>query len=270
LEICPTCARKRFDDGRGVPMNCTNAIIRNDLESACFGVEFGRLNAAAIPMSAFAGAIVQADADGLQVLSTRIDATDLPQVQTLEDLGFRVMDTLVYYRRKLTKASAAPAPANLSASSDLGGAAADAASAIARRAFHNYMGHYHADPRLSDEAADEAYADWIARLLRAPTPDQIALGSVKEGKLVGFLVGQPRNHGTSEIILNAILPEEQGGGRYTALLDDYMDRVAKRGDREVVISTQLQNYGVQRVWVRAGFTLYRSYHTLHRWAAGSN
>jgi GNAT superfamily N-acetyltransferase len=251
----------------GAPMNATYTFFRNDIVSSRFGFEFGRLDAAAIPMPALAAAIAGADADGFQVLSTRIDATDLRRVQALEDLGFRVMDTLVYYRLELPEGSAAQAPAERHACVDLDSAGAGAAGAIALRAFHNYMGHYHADPRLSDEAADEAYADWVARLLLDPTPGQIALGSAKQGHLVGFLVGRPRNPGTSEILLNATLPEEQGGGHYTALLENYVHRVAKRGDREVVISTQLQNYGVQRVWVRAGFTLYRSYHTLHRWAA---
>jgi ribosomal protein S18 acetylase RimI-like enzyme len=244
-----------------------NGVIRSELESARFGVQFGRLDAAAVPPGGLADAIAMADAEGLQVLSARVDATELEQVRALEDLGFRIMDSLVYYRREISSISTGIAADDLGALTDLTGADAEACSAIARRAFRGYMGHYHADPRLSANAAEESYADWIARLLLAPMADQIAIGSAREGKLVGFLVGLRKDPGTSEILLNAVSPEEQRAGHYTALLWEYLRRVHQRGDREVVISTQLQNTTVQRVWVRAGFTLFRSYHTLHRWAA---
>lgn len=241
-------------------------VVRSDLESARFGVQFGRLDLSAVPPGALADALAEADAEGLQVLSSRVDTTDLDQARALEDVGFRIMDTLVYYRRGLPSTSDEVTAIALEHPRDLTGADADACSAIARRAFSGYMGHYHADPRLSAAAADEAYADWISRLLLGAPADQIAVGSAKEGKIVGFLVGQRREAGTSEIVLNAVSPDLQRTGCYTAMLCDYLRRAGQRGDREVVISTQLQNYPVQRVWARTGFTLFRSYHTLHRWA----
>jgi len=246
-----------------------DGIARSDLESARFGVEFGRLDVAAVPPGALAEAVATADAEGLQVLSARVDSTDLERARALEDVGFRIMDTLVYYRRDLSSTSVEAPEADFERPTDLTSADAEACSSIARRAFRGYVGHYHTDPRLSDDAADEAYADWIARLLLGATAGQIAVGSAKHGKLVGFLVGQRREPGTSEIILNAVSPDVQRNGTYTALLRDYLHRVRHRGDGEVVISTQLQNYPVQTVWARAGFTLFRSYHTLHRWAAAS-
>jgi ribosomal protein S18 acetylase RimI-like enzyme len=240
-------------------------VVRSDLESRRFGVAFGRLDAAT-PQSALPAAISKADADGLQVLSTRVNATDLNYLGTLEDLGFRIMDTLVYYRRALTGGSVGAALAELPEAFELNRADAEACSAIARHAFQGYMGHYHADPRLRGDAADAAYADWITRLLLTPSSDQISLGTASEQKLAGFLVGQPRENGASEIVLNAVSPDCRRAGHYSALLGEYLHRAEKRGDREVVISTQLQNYPVQRIWARAGFVLYSSFYTLHRWA----
>ncbi|MFL6720230.1 MAG: GNAT family N-acetyltransferase [Sphingomonas sp.] len=241
--------------------------MRSALESARFGVEFGRLDATAVRPGALADAVAAADAEGLQVLSARVDSTELKLLTTLEDLGFRLMDTLVYYGRDPSKSVSGIKTSGLEPPMDLTGADAETCAAIARRAFHDYVGHYHTDPRLAAEAADEAYADWISRLLLTPAAGQICVGSAKQGRLVGFLVGQRRDPGTSEIVLNAVSPQEQRGGRYTALLLHYLHRVGRRGDREVVISTQLQNTAVQSVWARTGFTLFRSYHTLHRWAA---
>jgi GNAT superfamily N-acetyltransferase len=69
----------------------------------------------------------------------------------------------------------------------------------------------------------------------------------------------------SEIVLNAVGPGAQRSGVYQALLQNYLKLASARGDREAMISTQLQNYHVRRAWTRAGFHLFRSYHTLHRW-----
>ena len=251
----------------GSEVLASKGVIPSALETARFGVAFGRLDVTAVQPSALADAIAMADAQGLEVLSARVDAMNLGQVRALENFGFRIMDTLVYYRLDLSSAHAEMPAADLEPPVALTTDDAEACSAIARRAFRGYMGHYHTDPRLSADAADEAYADWISRLLLDASPDQIAIGSVKDGKLVGFLVGQRKNSRTSEIILNAVFPEAQRSGYYTALLCDYLRRVGRRGDGEVVISTQLQNYAVQKIWTRAGFTLFRSFHTLHRWAS---
>src|SRR5437660_477279 len=75
------------------------AVVHSALESTRFGIEYGRLDAAAVRPSALADAVAAADAEGLQVLSVRVDSTELKLLNTLEDLGFRLMDTLVYYRR---------------------------------------------------------------------------------------------------------------------------------------------------------------------------
>ena len=35
----------------------------------------------------------------------------------------------------------------------------------------------------------------------------------------------------------------------------------------MIVSTQINNYTVQRAWVRLGFLHYRSFYTLHKWFA---
>lgn len=236
----------------------------NALESERFGVRFARLEASGLSPGGIAEAVAAADADGVDVVSARVDASDLARVRALEDAGFRIMDVLVYHRLPLPAADSEPAGSLRP--HDLGRADADAAAAVAGQAFEGYMGHYHMDPRLSDAAANDTYADWAARLLSEPAPDQISLGTAVGGELTGFLIGRSLGDGTSEIILNAVSPKAQRGGHYTALLHGYLRRATDRGDTGVVISTQLQNHRVQRAWARAGFCLHHSLITLHRWA----
>lgn len=248
-------------------------VTENVMESARFGVRFARLTLADDDMEALGGVLDRADADGIDVTSVRADTLSLATVRALEDAGFRLMDTLVYYRRSLSpeltdrmegagKAGSVIVP--------LSAADAEAAAAISRSAFAGYLGHYHADPRLADDAATEAYADWIYRALRTPTAGQVALGCTVEGRLAGFILGLPRAGGSSEITLNAVHPDAQRGGVYRALLRRYLVLAQAHGDHDVLISTQLQNHAVQRVWSREGFLLSHAWHTLHRWAVSSN
>lgn len=244
-------------------------ITLNDLESDRFGVLFGRMTMTGNAGCAreVADAIDTADRSGIAVLSARLDVTELPSIRMLEDLGFRIMDTLVYYRRTL--------PTNYEESSHrkdgsyltrLSVADAQACSAIARVAFRNYLGHYHADPRLSNTAADAAYVDWAERLVLQPEAGSISLGICADSKIQGFITGVPRSNKSSEIILNAVHPDAQRRGFYEALLKKYLREATSRGDLNVMISTQIQNYPVQRIWCKLGFSPFKSLHTFHRWS----
>lgn len=238
----------------------------SELESRRFGVTFGVLETGC-GRTQWRNAVASADRSGVQVLSARIDAGEIAQVQELEALGFRLVDTLVYHRLSL------PSPAALPNAAD-GGAAevrfldrhdAEACSRIARVAFDKYLGRYHSDPRLSDAAATDAYADWAGRLLSEPSEDRLALGAFEAGRLTGFIIGGRSEPGTSEIILNAVEPAQQGRGTYRRLLEAYVTHASILGAERIITSTQLRNIRVQSIWADAGFRLFRSILTLHRW-----
>lgn len=235
------------------------------LESDRFGVAMARLADPSDDRAELTDLLAQADREGTDVISARVNATDLATVRLLEDLGFRIMDTLVYYRRSLPVDDRGPFDPGGLVIIDGSVEQAAGCAAIAGRAFNGYFGHYHADPRLSLLAATEVYSDWITRLLTRPSDGQIALCAVRDGRPIGFIVGVRRDGTTSEIVLNAVDPSDQGSGCYGALLRHYLLNTSERLDREVIVSTQLQNYRVQRAWRREGLFLFDSHHTLHRW-----
>ena len=70
----------------------------NDLESARFGIVAARLSDPGAVMADVDAAAVTAKVD---MLTTRVEVSDLPRVHALEAGGFRLMDTLVYYERSL-------------------------------------------------------------------------------------------------------------------------------------------------------------------------
>ncbi|WP_338501382.1 GNAT family N-acetyltransferase [Sphingomonas kaistensis] len=239
----------------------------SELESRRFGVTFGILDTAGGEHD-WRKAVASADQAGVHVLSARVDGNEIRHIQELEALGFRLVDTLVYHRHLLP----APTSSMRGAESEAADVRfldrhdAEACSTIARAAFDKYLGRYHADPRLSDTAATDAYADWAGRLLSEPDDGRLALGAIEAGRLTGFIVGGRPDPQTSEIILNAVDPADQGRGTYRRLLDAYVSHASTRGAERVITSTQLRNVRVQSIWADAGFRLYRSVSTLHRWA----
>jgi ribosomal protein S18 acetylase RimI-like enzyme len=238
----------------------------NILETERFGITAARLSdAAATPVAIEAAA----RALGVRLLTCRVAADDLPRVHSLEAAGYLLMDTLVYHERILTGLPAAEPLQGigfrLAMARD-----AQAVRDVARAGFAGYLGHYHADPLLEKAAADEVYVDWAGRSVRNTSATDPVLLAEIEGRVVGFLT--LRNLGVLypgsdevEAVLSAIYPDHQGRGIYAAFLVRAMGLAAAMGAARLVLSTQIQNYAVQRVWARLGFTHVRSLYTFHKW-----
>ena len=240
-------------------------IILNHLETARFGIAFARLEQPGADSEALAALLERADRDGVDVISSRVPCGDLATIHVLEAAGFRLMDTLTYWRIDLLAALPAEVPSPFSIT-DASPADAEACAAVAAAAFQDYLGHYHSDRRLDRDAADQAYVDWTQRLLTEPADGQLALVARAGNDCVGYLVGLQTASGSSEILLNAVDPAFQRQGAYTALLAAYLGRMQERGCSETSISTQLHNFRVQRVWRRLGFAPCAGFHTFHRWS----
>ena len=75
-------------------------IELNTLESERFGVVAARAcDPAASPEALNSAAVAQ----GVQLLTIRIDCRDHSRIHALEADGFRLMDTIVYYERSLSE-----------------------------------------------------------------------------------------------------------------------------------------------------------------------
>lgn len=231
----------------------------NALESARFGIVAARLTDHATPLALVNEA---ARALGVQMITVRVDSNALRRVQELEEDGFRLMDTLAYYGRDLADPlEPAPAPANeiirLATPEDK-----TAIARVALAAFTNFIGHYHADVRLSAVAADAAYVEWAVNSAAHCSDSSPVLVALVDGKIVAFLT---LNLASAEIILNAVHPDEQGKGTYGRLIDKAVETSRKAGLTQLTVSTQLNNLTPQRTWVRRGFRMLYSRYTLHKW-----
>lgn len=234
----------------------------NALESDRFGIIAARLSDGSTDLSRVNQ---KAKTLGVDMSSLRVDAARLDYVHKLEADGYRLMDTLVYYARSLpAPETARPLPQGVQLHIATPEDAA-AVAHVARAAFKGYLGHYHMDPRLDDTAADAVYVEWAETSIRSTGGGTPAFVARQGGDIVGFLTLRANTSKELEIVLNAVHPDYQRTGIYDCLLSHAIHPGAKPGARRIIVSTQINNYPVQRAWARQGFTHFRSLYTFHKW-----
>lgn len=234
----------------------------NNLECRRFGIVAARLTNPDAALNDIDRAATDA---GVDMLTARIEASDLTRAHALEDAGFRLMDTLVYYGRTLDDCpDKNPIGTNVILSEVEQEDSAEI-STLASAAFSDYIGHYHADPHLDSGAADAAYVEWAELCAASNSADAPVLVARSMTGLLGFLALRRNTPDEFEIVLNAVHPNAQGQGIYAALVARALEQAQEAGARCMIVSTQVNNYAVQRVWSRLGFTHYRSIYTFHKW-----
>ena len=241
-------------------------IVINEIETRRFGVVCARLHPGPVSGASLKEVHEDAKNKGVGMIAARIDVSALDQVHALEQAGYKLMDTLVWYGRRLSdavaKSMATTSNIRLRLSEPCD---ADTVEAIASRAFANYFGHYHADPRLSRTAADAAYVEWARTSVAAATDLSPVLLAIEEEIVAGFATMRLNLSDEAEIVLNAVEPLRQGRGIYSALVKGALGQAETLGAKRIIISTQINNYPVQRVWSRLGFVHERSLYTFHKW-----
>lgn len=203
-------------------------------------------------------------AENIDLLIARCTTSDLAVAQQVEAQGFRLTDTLLYYGFDLTR-KAIPEHSSEFVVRPLQPNDRNEIRHVATSAFQGYLGHYHADPRLDRRKCDEIYASWAERSTTLKSAaDQVRVVEHR-GKLAGF--GTLRKNSAEEVegLLFAISPEYQKRGACRALMIDCLHWCRLQQAQHMVISTQVTNTSMQKVWCRVGFEPTHSYYTFHKW-----
>jgi GNAT superfamily N-acetyltransferase len=201
-------------------------------------------------------------------LISRCSVADIRLAQALERHKFELMDTLVYYQCDLLKNTPIRPPkfgTNQPVIRSMYNGEESTVEKIALESFRGYIGHYHADERLSQVKCDETYQSWARNLAQARSATNELLVAEVNGKLAGFVALRTNNALESEIVLNAVSPAMQRQGVYRALLVAAVEWARGREFERLLISSQLNNLAVQKVWTEVGFKLEQAYYTFHKW-----
>ena len=128
--------------------------------------------------------------------------------------------------------------------------------------FTGYTNHYFSNPSIDKSEIIEGYKEWV----RGYCLEDNKIGWLvqKNGEDIGFITcNTGLNDGIAEGVLGGVLPSAVGGGVYTDIIRFTQNYMKNTGCNQMKVSTQVQNYAVQKVWVREGFFLKESFDTIH-------
>ncbi|MER7503229.1 GNAT family N-acetyltransferase [Nonomuraea pusilla] len=229
-------------------------------ESARFGHAVERLTVPAgapgISQAGVREAVLGSRAD---VIVLRYPAERVSWFAELAVLGRTAVfaDSLVYWRLRAGEGRP-PEPRDGLRCHDLADGAA--VGELVAAVFAEYGNHYAANPLFDPGQALAGYREWAARSAAAGGCLALYEGEAGDALALATLEDDPVR---TEILLAGVMPGRQGRGLYAHLLGGIEERALARGAKEVVISTQGHNNGVQRAWARYGFEPVRTFVTVH-------
>ncbi len=240
-----------------------SGLIRlSDLDEMRFGIRVAKAND--VSAASLDKVLASCRAEDVRLLITRSPVADLGTVHALERQGFLLMDTLVYYSFSYEKL-AIPDDRGKTQIRSMKEGEAEIIREVAARSFKGYLGHYHADDRLDDAQCDDVYVDWAYRSASSKDYADDVLVAVADGAILGFATLRMNSPEEGEGVLFGVAPEAQGKGVYRSFMVNGLKWGNQRGAKRMVVSTQVTNGAVQRVWARLGFEYSRGYYTFHRW-----
>jgi GNAT superfamily N-acetyltransferase len=203
-------------------------------------------------------------AHNVVMLIARCASKDIRIAQTLERDNFSLMDTLVYYAFNLKRGQISPDTGKVLVRFFKVGDEQFIEN-VAQRSFQGYFGHYHADSRLDQAKSDEVYVSWALRLCAYRDASNDVIVADADGSIVGFATLRLNRPEEGEGVLFGVAPEAQGKGIYRSFMIHGMQWCLAKGAERMVVSTQVTNIAVQKVWTRLGFEPSHAYYIFHKW-----
>jgi GNAT superfamily N-acetyltransferase len=236
-------------------------VTFSEIDSDRFGVRVARAHIGADRLSEVLEFCAKQQID---LLVARCGTNDLESAQGMESKGFLLMDTLLYYSFDLTKKGIPEGECEVHVRRLQPGDEKEVPN-VASAAFKGYTGHYHADRRLESSRCDEAYRSWAERSCGTSEAADEVLVAETDGKVVGFASLRLNSPHEVEGLLFAVAPEAQGKGICGLFMVRSLQWCRDQGATRMVISTQVTNVSMQKVWCRTGFEPSHSYYTFHKW-----
>lgn len=129
---------------------------------------------------------------------------------------------------------------------------------LGRKSFEKYFGQYHIS-YITREKAPLIYENWVNDYLE--NNDGYLLVAFYQDKLCGFLTLDETDH-SLEMVLSGVDENFRGLKIYERMIREGV-KLALNKNKLSTLSTQFDNYFVQRAWINIGFKPYYSFYLYH-------
>lgn len=129
--------------------------------------------------------------------------------------------------------------------------------------FNNYRNHYFSNPSLNKDKIKEGYIEW-AKSFACQNVARISWLVKKDNEYIGFATcSYEVTKKECEGVLYGVHPAYSGSGIYTDIIRFTQNHFKKNNFHTMKVSTQIQNFAVQKAWVKEGFFLKKAFDTYH-------
>ena len=129
------------------------------------------------------------------------------------------------------------------------------------RIFLGYRNHYNVNPLFNIDLT-EAYKEWARSFGDESAKPKNGWIVKRDCKPIGFATCSFEND-YCEGVLYGVIPEEAGGGIYSDLIRFTQNYYKHLEFKQMKVSTQVNNFAVQKVWSREGFIMTEAFLTVH-------
>jgi GNAT superfamily N-acetyltransferase len=239
----------------------SSVLAYSPLESERFNFNIYRGSTDVLDAADLRSRIIQNRVD---IAILRLPCTQNHTLHELEALGFPyiVADTLVYYSLNMEECTL-----NNYKNTDIKFVRATemhraAMIGLVDAIFVNYTTHYASNPHFKEDLIRAGYTEWLLNYINGA--GKLVWLVEQSGAYIGFAsCSFDEDTKVCEIILNGVLPTYAGKGVYTDIVRHTKQHFKAEGYKKMLISTQIQNYAVQKVWGREGLSIKNAYTTLH-------
>ncbi len=233
---------------------------------------FAPLESRRFKLNAYRGVIETIDTDEIlaailkneiDLLIIRVPAENQFEAPLLNGLGmpFIVADTLVYYHADTQTIQPKTYHNQHLSFEEFTSDHFDISDRLVREIFAGYQNNYSTNPVLEADLI-EIYQDW-ARSYATDRSNGKVSWLVGHGDDFWGLITCLVEKNQLEIILNGVLPRESGKGIYGDMIRFVQRFCMENNLSRIKISTQVNNYAVQKVWGREGFYVKNAFLTIH-------
>ena len=236
-------------------------VLYSDVDSQRFGINVFRATLDSVDIENLKE---QIKTDSIDLVILRLPSATKDQHSALHQLGFQIIhaDTLVYYFCTLNN-EITPLRNELSFEI-ISEENSEILNEIVPLIFKDYTSHYASNPMLDKAKTSAGYIEWAKSYVKTANPNRISW-LVKNGNdIIGFATCSfnPEKK-ECEGVLYGVMPEASGKGIYTDIIRFTQSYFKDLGYKTMWVSTQIQNYSVQKAWIKENFQLKKAFDTYH-------